>query len=71
VPKPQSDLHSTCNACSTGSAIEMGLNNEGNIVTRRCHAAAALIRGKRYTKGYLENEAYDSPDARQAGWIQG
>jgi hypothetical protein len=70
-PGPGRTCSPTCMACPTGCALKMGLNGKGNIVTRRSHVGSALIRRKRYSKGYLDNEAYDSPDAGQAGWIQG
>ena len=38
--------YTTCNYCSTGCAIEIGLNEKGKIVTSRGHAGADVNRGK-------------------------
>ncbi len=53
--------YTTCNYCSTGCAIEIGLNENGKIVTSRGHAGADVNRGKLCIKGLLEHELYDSP----------
>jgi len=53
--------YTTCNYCSTGCAIEIGLNDEGRIVTSRGHAGADVNRGKLCIKGLLEHELFDSP----------
>jgi assimilatory nitrate reductase catalytic subunit len=53
--------YTTCNYCSTGCAIEIGLNEEGKIVTSRGHAGADVNRGKLCIKGLLEHELFDSP----------
>lgn len=53
--------YTTCNYCSTGCAIEIGLNDEGKIITSRGHAGADVNRGKLCIKGLLEHELFDSP----------
>ncbi|MBI3369996.1 MAG: nitrate reductase [Burkholderiales bacterium] len=53
--------YTTCNYCSTGCAIEIGLNDEGRIVTSRGHAGADVNRGKLCIKGLLEHELFESP----------
>jgi anaerobic selenocysteine-containing dehydrogenase len=53
--------YTTCNYCSTGCAIELGLNDKGKIVTSRGHAGADVNRGKLCIKGLLEQELFDSP----------
>ncbi len=53
--------YTVCNYCSTGCAIELGLNDDGRIVTSRGHAGADVNRGKLCIKGLLEHELFDSP----------
>ncbi len=53
--------YTTCNYCSTGCSIEIGLNDAGKIVTSRGHAGADVNRGKLCIKGLLEHELFDSP----------
>ncbi|MCW5661208.1 MAG: nitrate reductase [Burkholderiaceae bacterium] len=53
--------YTTCNYCSTGCAIEIGLDAQGRIVTSRGHAGADVNRGKLCIKGLLEHELFDSP----------
>lgn len=53
--------YATCNYCSTGCAIELGLNDAGKVVTSRGHAGADVNRGKLCIKGLLEHELFDSP----------
>lgn len=53
--------YTTCNYCSTGCAIEIGLNEDGKIITSRGHAGADVNRGKLCIKGLLEHELFDSP----------
>lgn len=53
--------YTTCNYCSTGCAIEIGLGEDGKIVTSRGHAGADVNRGKLCIKGLLEHELFDSP----------
>lgn len=53
--------YTTCNYCSTGCAIEIGLSEEGRIVTSRGHAGADVNRGKLCIKGLLEHELFESP----------
>lgn len=53
--------YTTCNYCSTGCAIEIGLNESGKIVTSRGHAGADVNRGKLCIKGLLEHELFTSP----------
>ena len=52
--------YSTCNYCSTGCAIEIGLDKEGKVVTSRGHAGADVNRGKLCIKGLLETELFES-----------
>ena len=53
--------YTTCNYCSTGCAIELGLDDAGRIVTSRGHAGADVNRGKLCIKGLLEQELFESP----------
>ncbi len=53
--------YTTCNYCSTGCAIEIGLGEDGRVVTSRGHAGADVNRGKLCIKGLLEHELFDSP----------
>lgn len=53
--------YATCNYCSTGCAIELGLNDAGKVITSRGHAGADVNRGKLCIKGLLEHELFDSP----------
>ncbi len=53
--------YTTCNYCSTGCAIEVGVDAGGRIVTSRGHAGADVNRGKLCIKGLLEHELFDSP----------
>ena len=53
--------YTTCNYCSTGCSIELGLGEDGRIVTSRGHAGADVNRGKLCIKGLLEHELFDSP----------
>lgn len=52
--------YATCNYCSTGCSIEIGLDKEGSIVTSRGHAGADVNRGKLCIKGILEHELFAS-----------
>ena len=52
--------YTTCNYCSTGCSIEIGLDKEKQIVTSRGHAGADVNRGKLCIKGLLEHELFDS-----------
>lgn len=52
--------HTTCNYCSTGCAIEIGLNENKKVVTSRGHASADVNRGKLCIKGLLEHELFES-----------
>lgn len=52
--------YATCNYCSTGCAIELGLDEEGKVFTSRGHAGADVNRGKLCIKGLLEHELFDS-----------
>lgn len=62
---PVKDVHkwkyTTCNYCSTGCSIEIGLDKTGRIVTSRGHAGADVNRGKLCIKGLLEHDLFDSP----------
>jgi len=53
--------YTTCNYCSTGCSIEIGLNEDNKIVTTRGHAGADVNRGKLCIKGILEHELFESP----------
>jgi len=53
--------YTTCNYCSTGCSIEIGLNEDKKIVTTRGHAGADVNRGKLCIKGLLEHELFESP----------
>ncbi len=53
--------YTTCNYCSTGCSIEIGLSEKGRIVTTRGHAGADVNRGKLCIKGLLEHELFESP----------
>ncbi len=53
--------YSTCNYCSTGCSIELGLNDEGKVITSRGHAGADVNRGKLCIKGLLEHDLFNSP----------
>ena len=53
--------YTTCNYCSTGCSIEIGLNDQQRIVTTRGHAGADVNRGKLCIKGLLEHELFESP----------
>lgn len=53
--------YTTCNYCSTGCSIEIGLDKDKKIVTSRGHAGADVNRGKLCIKGLLEHELFDSP----------
>ena len=53
--------YTTCNYCSTGCSIEIGLNEQNKIVTTRGHAGADVNRGKLCIKGILEHELFESP----------
>ncbi|KJS07134.1 MAG: nitrite reductase [Gammaproteobacteria bacterium BRH_c0] len=51
----------TCNYCSTGCSIEIGLDDNGRVVTSRGDASADVNRGKLCIKGILEHELFESP----------
>lgn len=53
--------YSTCNYCSTGCSIEIGLDENQRVVTSRGHAGADVNRGKLCIKGLLEHELFNSP----------
>ena len=53
--------YTTCNYCSTGCSIEIGLNEDNKIVTTRGDAGADVNRGKLCIKGILEHELFESP----------
>lgn len=52
--------YSVCNYCSTGCSIEIGLDEQGKVVTSRGHAGADVNRGKLCIKGLTETELFDS-----------
>lgn len=53
--------YTTCNYCSTGCSIEIGLDENKRVVTSRGHAGADVNRGKLCIKGLLEHELFNSP----------
>lgn len=53
--------YSVCNYCSTGCSIELGLNDDGKVVTSRGVADADVNRGKLCIKGILEQDLFESP----------
>lgn len=53
--------YTTCNYCSTGCAIEIGVDEQGKVITSRGHAGADVNRGKLCIKGLLETELFESP----------
>ncbi|MGH1540457.1 MAG: molybdopterin oxidoreductase family protein [Arenicella sp.] len=53
--------YTTCNYCSTGCSIEIGLDTEGQLVTSRGVANADVNRGKLCIKGLLEHDLFNSP----------
>ncbi len=52
--------YSTCGYCSTGCAIEVGINNEGKPVASRGVGGADVNRGKLCVKGIFEHELFES-----------
>jgi anaerobic selenocysteine-containing dehydrogenase len=52
--------YATCGYCSTGCAIEVGLNAEGRPVASRGVGGADVNRGKLCLKGIFEHELFDS-----------
>ncbi|MEY4642462.1 MAG: hypothetical protein RLZZ227_2456 [Pseudomonadota bacterium] len=60
-PKPVKEWkYATCNYCSTGCTIELGINAEGKVITSRGHAGADVNRGKLCIKGLQEHELFNS-----------
>ncbi|WP_188152027.1 molybdopterin oxidoreductase family protein [Teredinibacter waterburyi] len=53
--------YTTCNYCSTGCVIEIGVDEDKKIVTSRGHAGADVNRGKLCIKGLLEHDLFNSP----------
>ncbi len=53
--------YTTCNYCSVGCSIEIGLDEDKKIVTSRGHAGADVNRGKLCIKGLLEHDLFNSP----------
>jgi len=51
----------TCNYCSTGCSIEIGVDESGRVITSRGDAKADVNRGKLCIKGILEHELFNSP----------
>ena len=66
--------YATCGYCSTGCAIEVGLNDQGRPVTTRGVADAPVNRGKLCIKGITEAGIFDAegrgtrPLLRDARW---
>ncbi|RLA40400.1 MAG: nitrate reductase [Gammaproteobacteria bacterium] len=52
--------YATCGYCSTGCAIEVGKNSEGQVVASRGVASADVNRGKLCLKGMYEHELFDA-----------
>ncbi len=52
--------YSTCGYCSTGCAIEIGIDVEGNPVASRGVGGADVNRGKLCVKGIYEHEVFDA-----------
>lgn len=52
--------YTTCNYCSTGCSIEIGVDENNKLVTTRGHAGADVNRGKLCIKGLTEYELFDS-----------
>ena len=52
--------YATCGYCSTGCAIEVGLDRQGKAVATRGVADADVNRGKLCIKGIFENELFTS-----------
>lgn len=50
--------YTTCGYCSTGCAIEVGINAEGEAVSSRGVAGADVNRGKLCIKGIFEHELF-------------
>jgi anaerobic selenocysteine-containing dehydrogenase len=60
-PKPVKEWkYATCNYCSTGCTIELGINADGKVITSRGHAGADVNRGKLCIKGLQEHELFNS-----------
>ncbi|MEM7218846.1 MAG: nitrate reductase [Pseudomonadota bacterium] len=53
--------YATCNYCSVGCSIELGVDAAGKVITSRGHGEADVNRGKLCIKGLLEHELFDSP----------
>lgn len=61
-PKPVATWkYATCNYCSTGCSIELGLDVAGKVITSRGHAGADVNRGKLCIKGLQEHELFTAP----------
>ncbi|MEO1956958.1 MAG: nitrate reductase [Methylophilaceae bacterium] len=58
--KIDSWTYATCGYCSTGCAIEVGKNGQGNVVGTRGVGGADVNRGKLCVKGIFEHELFDS-----------
>jgi assimilatory nitrate reductase catalytic subunit len=58
--KVQEWKYATCNYCSTGCSIELGLDATGKVITSRGHAGADVNRGKLCIKGLQEHELFNS-----------
>lgn len=62
IPKREVEewKYTTCNYCSTGCAIELGLDKNKKVIASRGHAGADVNRGKLCIKGLLEHDLFDS-----------
>ncbi|HIL94215.1 MAG TPA: nitrate reductase, partial [Cycloclasticus sp.] len=58
--KVDSWTYATCGYCSTGCAIEVGKNEQGEVVGTRGVAGADVNRGKLCVKGIFEHELFKS-----------
>jgi anaerobic selenocysteine-containing dehydrogenase len=52
--------YATCGYCSTGCALEVGINANGTPVATRGSAGADVNRGKLCIKGIFEHELFTS-----------
>ncbi len=64
IKLPEQDVvewkYTTCGYCSTGCAIEVGLNREGEAITGRGVGDADVNQGKLCIKGIFEHELFHS-----------
>ena len=72
IPEKKVDhwRYSTCGYCSTGCAIEVGIDDKGKAVTARGCASAHVNRGKLCLKGIFEFELFDSAGRGRAPLVR-